>query len=87
MTDSAIDVATTNTPARPTDRVSCSGTIISATKPTITVPPEVMTVRDAVRIVSSAASSRLGAYVQLLAEPRDHQQRVVDADAEADHRA
>ena len=57
-----MDVATTNRPARPMERVSWSGTIISATKPIITVPPEVITVRDAVRIVALAASSRLSAY-------------------------
>ena len=51
------------------------------------VLPAKAVVRPAVRRVVAAASSGVGPFAELLAEARDHQQRVVDPERQAHHRA
>ena len=70
----------------PTLLVSDSGVSSSAAKPTTTVMPDVITATPAVANVRTAAACGLRPGVQLFAKPRHDQQRIVDADAEADHR-
>src|SRR3989475_10598360 len=48
---------TTNSPPTPTDRVSESGVVSSAAKPTTTVNPDVITADPAVSTVRTAAST------------------------------
>src|SRR2546425_11484482 len=49
--------STTNSPPTPTDRVSESGVVSSAAKPTTTVNPDVITADPAVSPVRTAAST------------------------------
>ena len=55
-------------------------------RPIATVEPETTTERPACVIVSTSARLDVPAVVELLAEAEDHQQRVVDRDAEPDER-
>ena len=55
-------------------------------RPIATVEPETITERPACVIVSTSASSVVSPCRELLAEAEDHQQRVVDRDAEPDER-
>ena len=64
--------------ARPTSRMPSIETM--------TTRPANTTARPAVAIALTVAASRLLAFGEVAAEPGDDEQRVVDADAEADHR-
>ena len=63
-----------------------SGSRIIESRPTATVEPETITDRPACVIVSTSADLDVGSLAQLVAEAEDHQQRVVDRDAEPDER-
>ena len=54
---SSTAASTTSSPPTPTDRVSDSGVITKAAKPTTTVIPEVTTADPAVSMVRTAAST------------------------------
>ena len=54
---SSTATATTSSPPTPTERVSESGVVTSAAKPTTTVSPDVTTAEPAVSTVRSAASA------------------------------
>ena len=73
-------------PPMPIERTSGSGSATSASRPIATVEPETITERPAWVIVATSAVSTSLALAQLVAEAHDHQQRVVDRDAEPDER-
>ena len=73
-------------PPMPIERMNGSGRMTMLSRPIATVEPETITDRPACVIVSTSASSRRLAVRELLAEAEDHQQRVVDRDAEPDER-
>ena len=62
------------------------GRITIESRPIATVEPETITERPACFIVSIDRRLDVLAVPELLAEAEDHQQRVVDGDAEADER-
>ena len=73
-------------PPIPIERMNGSGRMIMLSRPTATVEPETITDRPAWLIVSTTAVLAVAAVADLLAEAEDHQQRVVDRDAEPDER-
>ena len=73
-------------PPIPIERMNGSGRTIIESSPTATVEPETITERPAWVIVSTIAVSTSSPVAELVAEAEDHQQRVVDRDAEPDER-
>ena len=71
-------------PPIPIERMNGSGRSTMLSRPIATVEPETTTERPAWVIVSTSALLDVSAVVELLAEAEDHQQRVVDRDAEPD---
>ena len=82
----AARTAVTSSPAKPTELCSESGIVRSAAKPIVTGKAERRIVHPARRAASSAAGPGRAAGREGLAEPADRQQRVVDPEAQADHR-
>ena len=68
------------------DWTARTGTSHSASSARTTVRPEKTTAVPDVRIAVSTASSGVGSGLELLAEPGEHEHRVVDGDADPDHR-
>ena len=73
-------------PPKPMLRRNGTGTTTSASRLIATVTPEANTAWPAVFIATTTASSLLVPVRALLAPSRDHEQRVVDRDAEPDQR-
>ena len=78
-------IATTSAPAMPIDRSAVMSKVSSASKPIITVAPENSTARPAVATDHATARSTDSPARQLFAEAADDEQRVVDAQAQAEH--
>ena len=77
---------TTSAPPSPIERIDMYGMIMRPSRPTTTVRPLKKMERPAVATVVSTASATATAGRELLAEPADHEERVVDADGEAEQR-
>ena len=73
-------------PANPIERRKSSGKTSSPASEAATVRPEKATVRPAVAMVRRSATLDVRIHCALLAEPRHDQQRVVDGEAEPEHR-
>ncbi len=73
-------------PARPIERRNGSGNTVRPASATATVNPENRTVRPAVPDARSTAGPTCGVDRAFLAEPVDDQQRVVDGEADREHR-
>ena len=86
VTESSSEKTVTSRPAKPTERSSESGIVSSAAKPIETGKAESRIVQPARRAASSAAGPGGVPRREGLAEAADRQQRVVDAEPEADHR-
>ena len=76
----------TRIPATPMERISLMGTVNSATNPMATVEAEMSSVRPAWRAAMTDAAVPVVAGEDGLAEAADHEQRVVDAEAQPEHR-
>ena len=86
MIAASTETAGISMPPIPIERMNGSGSSTIDSRPIATVEPETITERPACVIVSTSAVSTSSALAQLVAEAEDHQQRVVDRDAEADER-
>ena len=86
VSDASTETSGISMPPMPIERTSGSGSAISASRPMATVEPETITERPAWVTVSTSAVSTSLRRAHLLAEAQDHQQRVVDRDAEPDQR-
>ena len=73
-------------PPMPIDRMNGSGSRTMLSRPTATVEPETITDRPACSIVVDDRVVDVLAVPKLLAEPEDHQERVVDRHAQPDER-
>ena len=73
-------------PPIPIERMNGSGRMTIESRPTATVEPETITERPGVRHRLDERRLDVLALAQLVAEAEDHQQRVVDRDAEPDER-
>ena len=87
-TVSAATIATSTAaiPPKPIERRKTCGKISSPASETATVSPETATVRPAVAIVRTIAVLGVGCAAQLLPEPADHEQAVVDRQAQPEDR-
>ncbi len=81
-----IATSTAEMPPAPMDRRKFWGKSSSEDSATATVSPENATVRPAVATVRATASSTEEPRAQLLPEAGHHEQRVVDGQAQAEHR-
>ncbi len=86
MIDASTETAGISIPPIPIERMNGSGRMTMLSRPIATVEPETTTERPAWVIVSTSARLHVLAVVDLLPEPEEHQQRVVDRDAEPDER-
>ena len=84
--EASTETAGISMPARPIERISGSGRATIESRPMATVEPETITERPAWVIVCDERRLDVVAFAQLVAEAEDHQQRVVDRDAEPDER-